>query len=203
MELAESLLCYAPLSLECLAEIERRCTLVYLKSGESILRQDDVCDSFFINRTAIMRVSHTTDHKEHTILFGTDGDIYTSLHSWVKGEPSPFSLTAVGEAEVWQLSYTAMRQLLSRYPEMTNWLLQLSLAQLYGLERRYLSYCSNNTEERLRNFLDKVDPKFKRMPGKKMVQRIPLKYIASYLGVTQETLSRLRAKLLRDMRSKQ
>ena len=203
MELAESLLCYAPLSLECLAEIERRCTLVYLKSGESILRQDDVCDSFFINRTAIMRVGHTTDHKEHTILFGTDGDIYTSLHSWVKGEPSPFSLTAVGEAEVWQLSYTAMCQLLSRYPEMTNWLLQLSLAQLYGLERRYLSFCSNNTEERLRNFLDKVDPKFKRMPGKKMVQRIPLKYIASYLGVAQETLSRLRAKLLRDMRSKQ
>lgn len=203
MELAESLLCYAPLSRECIAEIERRCTLVYLKSGEEILRQDDVCDNFYINRTAIMRVSHTTDNKEHTILFGTDGDIYTSLHSWVAGEPSPFSLTAVGEAEVWELSYTSMRHLLARYPEMTNWLLQLSLAQLYGLERRYLGFCSNNTEERLRNFLDKVDPKFKRMPGKKMMRHIPLKYIASYLGVAQATLSRLRAKILRDTRSNQ
>lgn len=104
-----------------------------------------MCDNFYVNRTGIMRVCHESDGKEHSILFGTEGD---------------------------------------------------------GLERRYLSFCSNNTEERLRTFMYNVDPKFKRMPGRKMVQHVPLKYIASYLGVAQATLSRLRAKIVRGDRRK-
>lgn len=80
--------------------------------------------------------------------------------------------------------------------------LNFSFYLLNGLERRYLSFCSNNTEERLRTFMYNVDPKFKRMPGRKMVQHVPLKYIASYLGVAQATLSRLRAKIVRGDRRK-
>lgn len=161
-----------------------------------------MCDNFYVNRTGIMRVCHESDGKEHSILFGTEGDIYTSLHSWMAGERSPFSLVAVGEAEVYSISYATMRRVLADFPEAVNWFLQLSLQQLYGLERRYLSFCSNNTEERLRTFMYNVDPKFKRMPGRKMVQHVPLKYIASYLGVAQATLSRLRAKIVRGDRRK-
>ena len=161
-----------------------------------------MCDNFYVNRTGIMRVCHESDGKEHSILFGTEGDIYTSLHSWVAGERSPFSLIAVEEAEVYSISYATMRRVLADFPEAVNWFLQLSLQQLYGLERRYLSFCSNNTEERLRTFMYNVDPKFKRMPGRKMVQHVPLKYIASYLGVAQATLSRLRAKIVRGDRRK-
>lgn len=80
-----------------------------------------MCDNFYVNRTGIMRVCHESDGKEHSILFGTEGDIYTSLHSWVAGERSPFSLVAVGEAEVYSISYATMRRVLADFPEAVNW----------------------------------------------------------------------------------
>lgn len=198
MELAEILYQYGALSAECVDEIKKNSTLEKLKASETLLQQGDMCDYFYFNRSGIMRVCHEEEGKEYTALFGSEGDIYTSLHSWFAGQVSPFSLISVEESEVFMVPYSAMRRVYSRFPEeMYAWTTRLCIEQLYALENRYLRSCHGTNEERLERFLLKNDSKSDILPGRKIAQRVPLKFIASYLGITQVTLSRIRRKISR------
>ena len=82
-------------------DFERACTLVPLEKGKSIVEQGKVCDVIVINRVGLFRVTHMEGGNEDTLLFGTSGDVFTSMHSYYAGEPSIFSLVAVEDSEAW------------------------------------------------------------------------------------------------------
>lgn len=181
---------------ELVKEFESAARLVEVKKGKAIVRQGVVCDDFVFNRRGLFRVSHDFEDKEDTILFGTSGDVFTSLHSFYAGEPSIFSLVAVEDSEVWLVSYRMMRQLETRYPAMVKWMHDLMIEQLYGFEKRYLFFSNKTAEERFLNFLRIHSVSLRRTSVKYISSIVPLKYIAQYLKITQSTLSRLRKKLV-------
>lgn len=187
---------FKTLSKECMDAINKSAELIYVEKGEKVVSQGEVCSAFYLNRSGLMRVVMQRGKVEDTFMFGTTGDIYTSLHSWSLNEPSPFSLIAVEDSEVYVIGYASMRRLLTQFDELARWLLELCFAQLYSLERRYVMYSSNSAEERLKIFLSRDEVPTDRVSVKTMMQRVPLKHIASYLKITPETLSRLRRKLV-------
>lgn len=169
---------------------------VSVKKDEALVKQGEVCSDFIINRSGLFRVSNITGRKEDTILFGSSGDVFTSLHSYYSGEPAIFSLVAVEDSEVWLVSFDDMRRLETAHPELIKWMRDLLVEQMYGFERRYLSFNNKSAEERLLNFIRIWGPaNMKRTPVKYILGIAPLKYIAQYLKITQSTLSRLRNKL--------
>lgn len=183
---------YGPLSPQCVDALERRAVKRCYPAGGVMLRQGVVCDVFFCLSDGLARVCHHNGHQEATQLFCCPGDIYTPVHCWHSGVSSPFSLVAIEPTEMYTVSYEVMRRGMLLFPELKDWLLALSAGQLYALERRYLKFANMNAADRLRAFMTNDDPPLGQMSAREIAQRIPLKHIASYLGIRPEHLSRLR-----------
>lgn len=198
MDIRDIILQYKTVSEECLRDIASMVRVINVPSGKHVVRQGEVCDAFYFNRTGLMRVAHKAGKTENTILFGAAGDIFTSLHSYFAGEPSAFSLVALEDSQIYRINYEQIETLQNRHPDFMRWLMYIAFGQLYALERRYVKYTDTSAEQRFRNFLAQDQPYIKRVSAKILTLRIPLKYIASYLQITPATLSRLRRKLAKE-----
>lgn len=181
---------------ECTRDFEQAAVLRKVAKGEAIVRQGEMCDCFVLNRVGLFRVCNFTDNIEDTLLFGSSGDVFTSLHSYYNSEPSIFSLIAVADSEVWTISYSKINMLCNRYPEMVVWMRNLLIEQLYSFEKRYVFFNNKSAEDRFLNFLRMNYGSLRRAPIKYISRIVPLKYIAQYLRITSSTLSRLRKKLV-------
>lgn len=189
---------YFPQDAQVVEEVEKCTRLVKVPARSNILKQGEVCNSFIINRQGLFRVSHIGESGEDTVLFGTSGDVFTSIHSYYAGEPSIFSLQAIVDSEVWLLPYSEAKRLQEKHPAFMKWLNALLVEQLYSLEKRYLFYNNKSAEDRLLNFMHLNSDTLRRTPSKYISTTVPLKYIAQYLKITQSTLSRLRKRLARN-----
>lgn len=181
---------------ELIRDMEKVARLVSVEKGEYVVRQGSVCGDFVFNRRGLFRVCNVTDGVEDTILFGTSGDVFTSLHSYYAHEPSIFSLMAVEDSEVWLISYAEMRELEEKHPVLISWMRGLLIEQTYSFEKRYIFFSNKSAEERFLNFLRMSSGTLRRTSVKYISGIVPLKYIAQYLKITQSTLSRLRKKLV-------
>ncbi len=181
---------------ELIRDMEKVARLVSVEKGQYVVRQGSVCGDFVFNRRGLFRVCNVTDGVEDTILFGTSGDVFTSLHSYYAHEPSIFSLMAVEDSEVWLISYAEMRELEEKLPVLISWMRGLLIEQTYSFEKRYIFFSSKSAEERFLNFLRMSSGTLRRTSVKYISGIVPLKYIAQYLKITQSTLSRLRKKLV-------
>lgn len=186
---------YGPLTPGCVDALARRAVKRSFGAGAMLLRQGAVCHDFFFFARGLARVCHHNGRQEATLLFCCPGDIYTPVHCWHSGVPSPFSLVAIEPTEMYAVSYEVMRRGMLLFPELKDWLLALSAGQLYAMERRYLKFANMNAADRLRAFMTNDDPSKGQMSAREIAQRIPLKHIASYLGIRPEHLSRLRRQL--------
>jgi len=75
--------------------------MISVKKGQPVVRQGEVSNHFVFNRVGLFRVSHINGNTEDTVLFGSSGDVFTSLHSYYAGEPAIFTLSAVEDSEAW------------------------------------------------------------------------------------------------------
>lgn len=189
---------YCTPSPELLAAFTRYARPAFIEKGHPIAEQANPCKDFVFIKSGLVRIAcKFADGKEDTIAFGTTGDTYTSLHSYYAGEPSAFSLMAVEDTEVWLVSYDAFNRMSAQYPELVLWLRNLLVEQLFALENKYVNFANKSAEERFCNFLNLSFIKLRNVPVKYLSRVVPLKYIAQYLDITSETLSRLRRKLVK------
>lgn len=137
---------------------------------------------YFIESGAV-RVFLQTEFEELTIRFGYKDSFITSLSSFINGTPSEFYIQAIRGAQVRAISKQQFETAINtdiRYLQLYNAILEgLVIQQL----EREVDLLTASTSERLQRVL-------KRSP--KLFQEIPSKYIASYLRMTPETLSRIR-----------
>ncbi|WP_337100365.1 Crp/Fnr family transcriptional regulator [Paenibacillus sp. YIM B09110] len=147
-----------------------------VRAGETVH-----CAYFCIK--GLFRFFYTLDDgKEFTKSFALEGDIVTSYGAMISGEPSYFSIQALEEALVIEIPYTLLLELVDRSRHWERFL-RHSVEQLYKKKEereRELLYLS--AAERLEAFKMKY-------PG--LEARIPQYFIASYLGISPVSLSRI------------
>lgn len=173
--------------------LEANSSIIYFKKNEDIVRKGEIADTLFFIREGLARLympASEENNREEIIAFGEAGDIATSVTSFTHGRPSIFSVSAVTKVSAYRVEAKVIKDLCEQSHVFCRWMMETALWQLSGLEVRYMFMALGDAYQR---FL-----KFMRFKPAKLVRQIPLRYIASYLKVSPQTLSELRARYAKD-----
>jgi CRP/FNR family transcriptional regulator, anaerobic regulatory protein len=151
--------------------------------GDLLIREGESERHVYLVESGLVRVFLLTELEEQTIRFGYKGSIINSLASFLTAQPSAFYIEAIRKTSVKIITKEAFRSIVNTDPQTLasyNRMLELLLTQQIDREIDLLTV---SPTERLNRVL-------KRSPN--LFQEVPLKYIANYLRMTPETLSRIR-----------
>lgn len=183
MELADALRNNYPVSDATIEKLLAAVEILPVKKNEAIVEQGKRTGYFYWIRTGLFCVDYHNDGKEDTICFGLDGDPFTSMYSLMRNEPAQFSCIALTSAEVYRISYDEFNRLMDENHDLAFWMRNVLIEQVYAFERRYVYLGTYDAYARYEQFI-KMRPE--------LFTRIPLKYLAQYLKITPQTLSRIR-----------
>jgi len=158
-----------------------------LRKKQYLLQEGDVCRSVaFVEKGALREYSVDESGNEQIIQFATEGWTISDLYSFLTSEPATYNIDAVEDAELVLINKSAHEELLSKLSKYETYIrLQVTGAYL-ALQKRLTAVLSLSPEERYNNLLQLYPD---------LVQRFPQHMIASHMGLTPETLSRIRRKL--------
>lgn len=158
---------------------------ICLQPNDILIPCGKVDDNIYILKSGIVRQAYFDGTTEKTNAFGTQGTIIISFHSYHMRTPSFFQIEACCETVVLKISKKEFDDLIKSSHEFAQWMLSLAHRQLWAYEMK-LSVINGAAEERLRSLIvNRPD----------IMSKVPLKIIASYLGITPQYLSLLRKKL--------
>ncbi|NHA03689.1 Crp/Fnr family transcriptional regulator [Mucilaginibacter sp. HC2] len=178
---------YAHVSEEEQALIEETLIKRFVKKRRNLLNQGDVSRYLYFVNKGVLR-SYTIDKQgtEHVVQFALEGYWIADLCSFVTQTPGDINIDAIEDTEVLMLPHHELEILYEKIPGLEKFFRQLYQRAYVALQKRYNSSQSIIAEERyLELMLQQPD----------IAMRIPLIYIASYLGITAESLSRIRKKI--------
>jgi CRP-like cAMP-binding protein len=178
-------------------DLEAFCTEAgprYYSKGQDFIRTGEVCQELLFIHTGAFRYYLLTDNKDHTKDFSPEGTFCTAFTSLVTQTPSDIFIAALEDAEV---SVWPAEAFTKRAEASLAWqkLFRLFAQVLYiRKEQREISLLSDDALRRYLHF-QKTFPSLANF--KDVEERVPQHMIASYLGLTPETLSRVRRELKR------
>ena len=157
-----------------------------VKKKEHLLRAGEVChENYFIVKGCFRLYLITDKGAEQVIQFGIENWWITEYFSLKTGQPSNFYLQAVEPSTVVVLKRSHEQELFEKLPQLEKYF-RLVLEKAYSAQLNRIHYIFNLTGEQQYRLMLKRYPEF--------VQRIPQYMLASFLGITPEFLSALRAK---------
>jgi len=154
-----------------------------LSKGTFLIREGDYEKHLYFVESGALRVFYLTEFEEHTIRFGYQGSIINSLSSFIKGSPSEFYIEAIRKTKIRMIDKDSFMSLVYQSTDNQKHYIQLLETLITQQIEREIDLLISSPIERLERVL-------KRSPN--LFQHIPLKYIAFYLRMSPETLSRIR-----------
>ena len=144
------------------------------------------CRHLYFVDSGALRGSYTLDGKEITHWFAFENDFVTSFHSFITQQPAVESIYLLEGCVLWSIAKTDLEGLLNAHHQLER-LLRLAYETYYiRLEERFVAAQFKTAAERYSELLQQAPH---------LIERVPLGYIASYLGISAETLSRIRGRL--------
>ena len=159
-----------------------------LRKKRFLLQDGEPCLYTTFVEKGLLR-SFTVDDKgnEHILQFAMQGWWSADLYSFLTGEPSEYNIEALEDSELLLITEASWNQLLDEVPAFERYFRILIQNNLIATQRRLMGSLSNTAEERYNKLLQDIPD---------IVQRVPQHMIASYIGVTRETLSRIRSQTI-------
>jgi CRP-like cAMP-binding protein len=144
-----------------------------------------VCNDMYMITSGIARVFYYQEDKDITCHFAAEQEIITTIDSFIQRKKSKYNIEALEDLEVFKISHSDLEKLFHSNPKYER-LSRLFLQQIYiDLVERVDDLQLHTAHERYEMLLNKNPSLF---------QRVASKHIASFLGMTPETLSRVRTK---------
>ncbi|HTF81681.1 MAG TPA: Crp/Fnr family transcriptional regulator [Cytophagales bacterium] len=164
-------------------DFEKITELKNLKKGQHFLRQDEVCKRLGFIIKGYMRVYFLANGEEITKDFNFEDSFCGSYASFAQQQASRFNVVAMENATVCTLSRDGLFALYDKYPSIQK-VGRISMEQMFiRKEQRESAFLLDPAQKRYEDLI---------ASHPKIEQRVPLKYLASYLGIRAETLSRIR-----------
>lgn len=164
-------------------------TSQHIKKKDFFLRAGEVCKQVAFVLQGCLR-SYAVDEQgmEHNLQFAPEGWWITDMNSIIHGTAARLNIDAIEDTQALLLSRDQQEGLLKEVPKLERFFRIISEKSMAGSHKRLIDQVSVNAQTRYLNFCEQY-------PG--LIQRLPQKQIASYIGVTPEFLSKIKADLLR------
>lgn len=178
---------YAKISEADLEQIEKLMVKRFVKKRRSLLNEGDISRYiYFVEKGALRSFTIDKEGVEHVVQLALEDHWVADLSSFVTQKPGNISIEAIEDTEVLLLPHHGLEVLYNQVPAMERYFRQLFQRAYVNAQHRFNSTVSQNAEERYRQLLSDLPA---------VAARVPLTYIASYLGITPESLSRVRKQI--------
>ncbi|WP_339757508.1 Crp/Fnr family transcriptional regulator [Algoriphagus aquimarinus] len=159
---------------------------ISLPKNQLIIRSDKVEKNIYFIKKGIARTFSNTNDIEVTIAFGEEGDTIISLKSYILNQKGYENIELLEDCELYKISSKKLQNLFSTDINIANWGRKFAEQELIKAEQRFISNQLGTATERYIEILKKHPT---------LIQRVSLGLLASYLGITQVSLSRIRANI--------
>ncbi|MCK0132569.1 Crp/Fnr family transcriptional regulator [Flavobacteriaceae bacterium F08102] len=174
---------YSPISIECQNEFIANSKISTFKKGEIVVREGQFSKKGYLIVQGCSRAYYLKDGKDISDWFTFENQIMASVVSFFSKEPSPHYIEFIENSTVMEFSKDTVDMLANKYHDFERFISKVVTETMLGLCERLYTIQFNKAEERYKHLLT-IYPN--------ITNRIPLTHIASYLGITLETLSRIR-----------
>lgn len=162
--------------------------IVYLNvsRGERILTAGNICENIYFIRKGVLRGFMIDNHRDITLWMSAENELATSIYSLDNYAPAKENIEAIEDCHLLAMSNNQLQRLYEAHPEFN--IVGRKLLQHYYRDSESRSFIAklSTAEQKYALFINQYDH---------LANRVLIKYIASFLGVTIETLSRVRRKM--------
>lgn len=154
-----------------------------------LLQEGELAQSIYFVKEGCVRLWFNSDGKEITNQFFFENSMVASIESFLTGLPSTFYMETIEKSVLYVLDKQQFEQMLKEDPLFKEWFDRHILERFIYYSKHLLSFLKDKPEERYRRLIEK---------DSEIIRRIPQHYIASFLGITPVSLSRIRNKVARE-----
>ncbi|MCD2423000.1 Crp/Fnr family transcriptional regulator [Niabella pedocola] len=176
---------YYPLSAAAREALAENFEELVLAKGKFLITEGRVCKQLYFLQQGALRGYITVDGKEVTNWFGFEEHFITSFHSFITQQPSVENIQLLEGCILWRISKEQLTRLFDAHHEIER-LVRIIYERYYiRLEERYVNAQLRTATERYAHLIEETPH---------ILERVPLGQISSYLGISAETLSRIRSR---------
>jgi CRP-like cAMP-binding protein len=174
---------FSPLSEEAQKVIEAISTVVHIQKNKDLQRIGHTCKTVYFINKGLARIYYFKDGTDITDSFSFENNIIVRVESLFTGKPSRKAIQILEDAEIIAIDANKLIKLYDTYPEIERLFRKIFEASHVETVNRIEGIQFHTAEERYKALVEEAPD---------IIKRAPLKYIASYLGITQVSLSRIR-----------
>jgi CRP-like cAMP-binding protein len=156
-----------------------------IKKGKLLLKAGEVCTNMYFVRKGVLRGFVKDGERDITTWISADGELVSAISSFILQMPTNENIHAIEDCELIALSHSDLEIMYVKFPTFNTTVRKLT--EIYYMHAEHRAYIARlkNADQKYQLFLKQYGH---------LSNRVPVKYIASFLGITLETLSRLRGK---------
>jgi len=158
-----------------------------VKKNHYLLRQGDTCKDLVFVQKGCLRLYYLKDDFEISVWFAFQQSSAIEIYSFISENPSNYFLQAIEDSEILYLPKTELNMLYQYQPKMQEMMRNFWEDVILNLVNRFTALQKDSAEKRYLDLLNK--PAY--------LETIPQKYLASFIGVTPTSLSRIRKQIIK------
>jgi CRP-like cAMP-binding protein len=175
---------FNPLSQEAENAIAEICTIVTIKKNNDLQPIGHTCRTIYFINKGVARIYYFKDGIDITESFAFENNIIARVESLFTGKPSRKAIQVLEDAEIVAINAGQLFKLYDSFPEIERLFRKIFEAAYVDTVNRIEGIQFHTAEERYKALITEAP---------NVLQKVPLKYVASYLGITQVSLSRIRS----------
>jgi CRP-like cAMP-binding protein len=155
-----------------------------LEKNSYLLKTGQFCDSYYFIDNGALRIYTSLNDKEITSWFAFKDYFFTELESYANKTPSRFNINAIEKTTVFYISRKQMDSFMEKYPKWSEFVRKTWEFSFVKLQQVVLSFQAQSAEKRYEDLFKHPD----------FIQKTKQEDLATMLGITKFSLSRLRSK---------
>lgn len=178
---------YQVLSLDEISDFTSQFKKKSLCKGDYLLQSGSVCKELVFVQSGCLRMYYLSNDVEVSVWFAFPNSLATELASFISQEPAGFFVQAIEDCQLLYISKATLTTFYQTYPALNEVMRTIWEEVMVNMIYRFTALQQESAEQRYLDLLK--EPEY--------LQHIPQKYLASFIGVTPSSLSRIRKKLLK------